>query len=622
MSKTTVFSPVQTTYATNTSFEPLTNPQMIDIPEMPEQDTGSEDKYADMADVFGKSAQYLFALGRGYYWDATANAVKKGSIVCGEEPVLSRQEKRMLKRKATNALKKAKKHEKNLWENLKDLLDSAYKTESGEMALSKEKLQRIHDILADLGQNNILRFFLWYIREVGEEMSSDPDLRQKYLTNPHAFTRDRQILLSDVLLFLMTMAGDSMNHEVYEYFKMSLNHPSAPAMIERRSLLTAEGVEYFMNRLTKVCQTICDNLPPNQNITGPAAQFHSILACDGSGINVACNPDDKDTHVSNQNGRKPYNQYHLNSIRDFCSGLFVSNILQGINSLNENGAATDMVRNLKQQKRTLFTGDRGYGSLNLIHTIALTPNIDCLIRVKESWILETRRLPLETCDVNMTVHIVTTQRKCDKKRFKDGTAKYMSGKSKFGKYKASQTWDYSSETDVTFRVVRFQLENGAWETLVTTLSQDEFSIEDLKALYFMRWQNIENAFRVLKWDNHLSQMHSKKDNSARQEIFARLAMHNLVSCIIRIAESLEATSEAIHCANGTAINYKEEKENKNPLIINRRFATHLICDYLKNADALSFDVIEVLLRHKTPVRKGRSFKRDLRTISFVSFLYR
>lgn len=622
MSTMTVIAPVQKTCVVNTSFEPLTNPQMIDIPEMLKQNTGSEDKYADMANVFGKSVQYLFALERDYYWEASTSAVRRWGVVWGDEPVLSRQEKRTLQRKAANALKKAKKHEKKQWENLKELLENTDSVEYGDRTRTKEKLQRIHDILTDLGQNHILRFFLWYIREIGEEMTSDPNLRQKYLTNPHAFTRDRQILLSDVLLFLMTMAGDSMNHEVYEYFKMSPNHPSAPAMIERRSLLTAEGVEYFMNRLTKVCQAICDSLPSNPDITGPAAKFHSILACDGAGINVACNPGDKDTHVSNQNGWKPYNQYHLNSIRDFCSGLFVANILQGINCLNENGAATDMVRNLQIQKRTLFTGDRGYGSLNLIHTIALLPNIDCLIRVKESWILETRRLTLENCDVNMTVHIVTTQRKCDKKRFKDGTAKYMSGKSKFGKYKASQTWDYSSETDVSFRVVRFQLENGAWETLVTTLSQNEFSIEDLKTLYFMRWQNIENAFRALKWDNHLSQMHSKKDNSARQEIFARLAMHNLVSCIIRIAASLEPTIDAIHYANGSAINYKEVKENKYPLIINRRFATHLICDYLKNADALAFDVIEVLLRHKTPVRKGRSFKRDLRTISFVSFLYR
>ena len=171
-------------------------------------------------------------------------------------------------------------------------------------------------------------------------------------------------------------------------------------------------------------------------------------------------------------------------------------------------------------------------------------------------------------------------------------------------------------------MVRFQLDGGAWETLVTTLSKEEYSIEDLKTLYFARWQNIENAFRVLKWDNHLAQMHSKKDSFSQQEIFARMAMHNLVSCVVCIANSLEPVIREIKCCKGTAINFKEEREAKHPTIINRRFATHLICDFLRNPDAINFDVIEMMLRHKTPVRKGRSFKRDMRSIGFISFLYR
>ncbi len=36
----------------------------------------------------------------------------------------------------------------------------------------------------------------------------------------------------------------------------------------------------------------------------------------------------------------------------------------------------------------------------------------------------------------------------------------LSGKSPFGKYKTSQNWDYESEVDVTFRVVRFKLDSG------------------------------------------------------------------------------------------------------------------------------------------------------------------
>ena len=204
--------------------------------------------------------------------------------------------------------------------------------------------------------------------------------------------------------------------------------------------------------------------------------------------------------------------------------------------------------------------------------------------------------------------------------------RYLSGISRYGKHKESKTWDYQSEVDVTFRVVRFQLDGGNWETLVTSLPQERFGADQLKEFYHLRWKNIENAFRVLKWDNHLAQMHCKKDNSARQEIFARLAMYNIVSCIIRVAESAEPILREIkelrNVALGDDKERKDEEGTKHPMAINRRFATHLICDFFRNMDDITFDVIGMLLRYKCPVRNGRSYKRDMRNIGFAAFFYR
>ena len=92
-----------------------------------------------------------------------------------------------------------------------------------------------------------------------------------------------------------------------------------------------------------------------------------------------------------------------------------------------------MIQRLNLHGISLFMGDRGYGSLNLIETIRRKENLECLIRVKEGWIYETRNLPLEELDQVMTIHFVTTQRNEDKVRFNNGTTKYSSGKSMFGK---------------------------------------------------------------------------------------------------------------------------------------------------------------------------------------------
>lgn len=48
-----------------------------------------------------------------------------------------------------------------------------------------------------------------------------------------------------------------------------------------------------------------------------------------------------------------------------------------------------------------------------------------------------------------------------------------------------------------FRICRFQLDNGEFETAATPLPRS-FTLEDVKTLYHLRW-GIETSFRVLKY---------------------------------------------------------------------------------------------------------------------------
>ena len=82
-----------------------------------------------------------------------------------------------------------------------------------------------------------------------------------------------------------------------------------------------------------------------------------------------------------------------------------------------------------------------------------------------------------------------------------------------------------------FRVVRFMLNTGDFETIATSLSREDFSMEDIKELYHKRWR-IETAFRHLKYDLGLSHLHGKSDEFAMQEILAALIMNNFCSRIV------------------------------------------------------------------------------------------
>ncbi len=119
--------------------------------------------------------------------------------------------------------------------------------------------------------------------------------------------------------------------------------------------------------------------------------------------------------------------------------------------------------------------------------------------------------------------IRTTQTNEDKELYKAGKAKYISGASKFGKYKKSQTWDFESPFDTTIRIIRIMLPNGNYETLATSLNRFEFPAERLKELYAMRW-GIESSYRELKYAIGLTNFHARKDDSIKQEIFASLIM--------------------------------------------------------------------------------------------------
>ena len=91
---------------------------------------------------------------------------------------------------------------------------------------------------------------------------------------------------------------------------------------------------------------------------------------------------------------------------------------------------------------------------------------------------------------------------------------------------------------MSFRVVRFEISDGTYESIVTNLDKDEFTITEIKELYHRRWE-IETSYRDLKYDLDLNTLHSKKRNLIEQEIYARLILYNFCRRItneVRIKE--------------------------------------------------------------------------------------
>ena len=118
----------------------------------------------------------------------------------------------------------------------------------------------------------------------------------------------------------------------------------------------------------------------------------------------------------------------------------------------------------------------------------------------------------------------------------------------------------------------------------------------------MRW-GIETSFRELKYIIGLTNLHSKKDNFIRQEIFAKLTMYNFCERIISAAVVIQD--------NGKKYKYQ----------VNYTMGMVICLDFYR-ALVASDDVYELILKYIEAIKPGRSDKRKMKPKGFVCFTYR
>ncbi len=328
------------------------------------------------------------------------------------------------------------------------------------------------------------------------------------------------------------------------------------------------------------------------------------MAVDGSDIQIATNPDDKDSYMPGSNGQKPYNLLHLNALYDLNQYLYSDAIIQKKRAYNEHKAFVDMVDHSTIPK-ALVIADRGYESYyNMAHI--QEKGWKFLIRVKDgsTGIKGSFELPNDNCfDVHIQLKLTRKQTNEIKELLKD--------KKHYKLLPATTTFDYLTVKnkkaepvkyyELGFRVVRFQISDDAYETVLTNLDAGEYPPEKLKMLYAARW-GIETSFRDLKYTIGLLNFHSKKVMCIQQEIYARLIMYNFTQMI---------TSHVII----------KKKQRKYIYRANFSIAAHM-CRLFYNGKAASPNLEAIIAKDIIPIRPNRHHQRNMITKTFISFLYR
>ena len=418
------------------------------------------------------------------------------------------------------------------------------------------------------------------------------DNREKYVVNPETdFTRNRKLTLRNTLGLILSMTDGSLQNELFDYSKHYKMNITSSAFVQRRSKIKVDAFRDILQTFTKTL------------FTPKTFKGYMLYAIDGSAINIATNPNDADTYFVNKQDAKGYNQLHVNALYDLMNETYIDAIIQPRRKIDENAAFRKMLANQVFSRKSIIIADRNYESFNNVATVIEKPNTDFVIRAThgQSALREIKALPMTELDQIITLEVTTTQTKEDKIRKRH----FIQTGSKKGKINSEKTvistWDFPSPYAMTFRVVRFQLDTGEYETLITSLSSDEFSLEDMKKLYAKRW-GIETSFRFLKYPCGLIYLHSKKKEFIYQEIYATLIMYNYCHFI----------------AAGVVV---RKKDTKYPYKVNFTMAISICRKKLKFNEPLD-TISEDIGRYTEPIRPGRCDLRKLNAKKFVHFLYR
>ena len=419
--------------------------------------------------------------------------------------------------------------------------------------------------------------------------------KDNYVKNPGVdFQRNRKMNFETTINFILSMSGGSINKELYKFFGNEDPDKivSRPGFIQQRHKLKDNLFEELFYKFN-------DTMTDYKTYKG-----YRLMAVDGSDINIAKN-EESDTYIPIKDKEDGYNQIHLNAIYDLLNKVYVNVNLQPRPTADERKAFVDMLKSQEYASKTLFIADRGYPSYNIFAHFKYINNADYLIRVKNSEMNIIKELPMVELDVDRQL-IVSTHTKYKKYPVK-GYAYIQIKKNKMQNRDyigntSFKTWDHGEEEQLNFRIVRFKLNTGDYETIITSLPREQFPLEEIKKLYAMRW-GIETSFRELKYIMGLTNLHAKREDFVIQEIYAKLTMYNFAERIIS------------HCV------IEQDENRKHTYQVNYTMAMQICLDFFKSL--YDIKVYELMKKYILPVIPGRQDKRKkIKTKSFVSFTYR
>lgn len=404
------------------------------------------------------------------------------------------------------------------------------------------------------------------------------------------FSRNRKLPFEKLLALLISMGGGALTKELLDYFKCSPKTASSSAFIQQREKLLPEALEFLLHAFTESCAQ-------EKRYRG-----YRLFAVDGSDVQISTNSADPDSYFTGSKAQSGYNLLHLDAVYDLCSRLYVDMFVHGKRTCGENAALVKMVDRASISGPAIFMADRNYEAFNSFAHIE-RKNCYYIIRIKDfnsSGIAAHAALP-EQAQFDVTINYTLTRKHTNLVK-----ALMRQNPEQYRFVPTSSTFDFLDLHEnlfypLSFRIVRFQIAEDAFEVVATNLPADQFPPEELKLLYNLRW-GIETSFLHLKYTLALLNFHSRKTEHIVQEIFAKLIMYNFTEMV-------------------TAHVIIQSKSRKYAYQANFSAAVHICRQFLQFHVAPS-SLTNLIAKLISPIRPGRCAPRVMAKGFHIRFSYR
>ncbi|MGL4670303.1 MAG: IS4 family transposase [Methanobacteriaceae archaeon] len=346
--------------------------------------------------------------------------------------------------------------------------------------------------------------------------------KQNFILAKNKFSRKRKTDLETITHYILGNKGKTTVLELIEFFNIKNGDDSVSItkqnLSQQRSYLDPTIFKCSnANTLKKVYSSTEYPLKTHKGLF--------VLAADGSQLELPNTQQTREEFDVPLRALKKTDtpKARISVISDVKNDFIIDSTINTM-SVGEHRLAYENIENTSEiidLKKAIIVFDRLYASTELFMQLSEKQS-HFIFRLKKS-IYKKERKKMKTDDEWVDIRLTSNR-----------TQKI---KNKALKEKAEQT-NY-----LNLRIVNIPLETGKIETLITNLTENIASPQELKEIYGERWQ-IEKGYDVLKNKIHIENFSGKRKIIIEQDFYSQILMYNiLIDFKTECNQKIEKTKE-------------------------------------------------------------------------------